>query len=325
MVMDNPWEILGVPPHASEDEIKKAYKKLAMKWHPDKNQSPHAEEEFKKISRAYTELTQDSPLTDDFSPTDLFEQLFGVLVSNSHPFTDFLTTGCWIPTRPKGTDIEKTLEVGLEDTFTGGHFTVDVDRNIRCISCEHVNKFPLCKTCRGTGKCVDIRQVNRILITEVVKSCMSCNGEGCINPCIICNGKGVVPTTQNIDVEIPPGCSSADVIFLKGKGNQISRGENGNLRIHIREKPHHLFKRKNEHLHTTIDITFKESLLGFHKTLVHLDNSIIKLDSKDIIKTGSKKILKGEGYEDGHLYVKFNVIYPDKLSSEQTRVIEEFF
>ena len=332
------YEILGVPRNASEDEIKKAYRKLAVKYHPDKNPGDKtAEEKFKDTTEAY-EVLKDSQkraqydqfghaafqggaggyggaggfggfggfdLSDalrafmnDFGGDSVFSDLFGMGGGRSR-------RGGGGTAGSRGNDLQIRLPLTLEEIASGTQKTLKVRRKDRCSTCSgsgsKSGKKEVCPKCNGAGR---VRHVTSSFFGQVIQEsvCPTCQGQGYVmsDPCPVCGGSGLEQTETTVTVEIPPGVSEGNYINVSGKGDAgRNGGPAGDLIVVIQEKPHNFFQRHGIDLICEMDITFSEAALGTSKPVPTINGKVnLKIPSG----TQSEKIfrLKGKGLQSLH-------------------------
>ena len=346
--MDKYYSILGLNRNANEEQVKKAYKKLAMKWHPDKNNSPDAPEEFKKISEAYNKiLNPESNINiSEFDINDInsmFGNIFGDMfnipddtinnpmnnlfrsmtgnvgnsgnnenVSNIHS----IFTNIFKDDIPKGKDILKSINITLEDLYSGTSLFISYDS-------QTINdKAQLCQTCNGKGKVVSIQQMGP-MVMQSANNCERCNACGYINL--------YLPCTDTIEIELPKGYNYQQRMVIQDKGLPLFKSLSGDLILSFHLEEHKNFKLKRNDLYYTMEITLKESLIGFIKGIETIDKRMLTIESNDIIKPNMIKQIENEGIYDnrtrltGSLYIKFKVNFPTSLSEEQLKCIKEYF
>jgi len=297
------YDRLGVSPQASGEDIKKAYRKMAIKYHPDKNpNNPEAEAKFKEISEAYEVLSDENKrqMYDKYgkealkegtghSAHDIFEQFFG------GGFGNFFGGG---PRGPKKTeDIVHELQVTLEDLYKGKTTKLSVTRNIICSSCSgsgtksgaNVGK---CKGCDGKGIRVIIKQLGPGMIQQMQTVCPECGGKGeqikDEDKCNLCKGKKVVKDKKVLTVYVDKGMKHGQKIVFSGESDEAPGMEPGDIAFVLVEKKHDIFKRNGNDLYMEATIPLLEALGGYTFTIKQLDDRIllIKSEKGDIITPG---------------------------------------
>jgi molecular chaperone DnaJ len=310
MVKEDLYQLLGVGKKATAEEIKKAYKKLARKYHPDVNPGDKkAEDQFKKISQAYAVLSDPAKRAQydqygavlgegqqpsgagpnvnfdfqgfDFSTAggssfgDIFSDLFGSIRGGggTGKKTRSRTTESRMPER--GQDILHPINIGFLDAIRGISTELHMDRQVACTTCGGSGAAPNstpseCAECRGSG------QVNRSRgYMKFSSLCPVCGGKGVIQtPCSRCNGKGVVRKTETIRVNIPPGVDSGSKVRVAGKGQGgINGGPDGDLYLMVNVASHPIFKREGDNVHLTVPVTVTEAALGSKIEVPTVDGS----------------------------------------------------
>ena len=308
------YNLLGVNKDASENEIKKAFRKKAMKSHPDRGGNA---EEFKQISEAY-EILSDSNKKSQYDKygkegvggnggnaqtEDIFSHMFGGR-SNSHK------------EQKKGEDIVHKLSVDLESFYNSKTSKLSVKCNAQLNKNEKATE---CKQCDGNGIINQMRRIGPGMIQQVQAKCSQCGG----------NGYSVKMTLESkiIHVNIEKGMKSGHKIKFREQGNQLPGGITGDIIIIINQKPHSVYERKGQHLFMTKPILLSEALCGSEFIIKHLDGRKLIVSTKDILKQGSCKMLKDEGmpihenpYEKGNLIIKFDIKYPEKNSFSEIQM-----
>jgi chaperone protein DnaJ len=350
------YERLGVTPTSTVDEIKKAYRKLAIKYHPDKNPGDkEAEEKFKEISQAYEVLSNE----DKRSTYDRFgkEGLSGSSgmggVDPFDLFSSFFGGGGFFPgggrhhhhhRGPQRTkDMVTAVRVTLEDIYNGKTKKMKVSRSVACGNCSGTGSkdkvaSTSCTECNGAGVKTEIRQIGPGMYQQMRSVCAECEGKGEIVPkgkrCTECNGKKTNKETKILKVEIDKGVKEGKKIVFSGESDQEPGMETGDVIFVVQEESHELFKRSGDDLIMEKDISLIEALTGFSIQLNHLDGRSIVIESKkgDIVKPDDIKEIPELGmplysrsYEFGSLYIKFNVIFPTTLSKNQITDLRGIF
>jgi molecular chaperone DnaJ len=293
------YEVLGVPKNAGKGDIKSAYRKLALQFHPDRNKSPGAEERFKEISEAYAVLSDDDKRKryDTYGRVgteevfrgseanfeeifkdmgfggfrDIFEQFFGSRAGfgrgTSDPFGFGFNFGGG---RQKGRDILYDVDLSLEDVLKGKRDEIELPKMDRCTNCNGTGAAPgtkprKCNVCNGQGQTRRVYSQNRFSTFVSLEPCRTCHGEGEIieRPCETCHGSGNIRTTKKMRLEIPRGVEDGMTLQLPGEGEPTDNGIPGDLLIRTHIKPHPEFQRLEDgHLLSNQNLSFTDLTLG---------------------------------------------------------------
>lgn len=329
------YELLGVSQSSSKDEIKKAYKKLAIQMHPDKGGDP---EKFKEVSNAYSVLSDDEKraqydqLGDEgfennggaphMNPHDIFEQFFGG-GGGGFPFGFNMHMGPMGP--QKRNNHVHEMNISMDDAYHGIKKSVRVNLTKLCPKCKNT-----CHACQGKGHVMDMRRMG-FLTQMMQRQCEACNGCGYVSKgklgCVECTGTGTLKEDHKLDINIPAGVQSGHAIVFNGLGEQANGANeiSGDLVFHIHVQNHPFFQRQGNDLVYTEKITLKESICGKDVKIRHFTGSI-DFNSSDygVVQPNKPYIIKGKGMPGGDLLVLFNVVYPTKkLSEDERETIEQ--
>lgn len=342
------YEVLGVARTSGAEEIKKAYRKLALKFHPDKNQNDKAaEEKFKEISEAYDVLSDPKKrqMYDQFGHSasqagfggnpfgaggeggsfqDLFNDVFGDFFGGARGRTRD-------PQKQRGPDLRYTLNVTFEEAATGCEKQINFMRNRPCTTCKGSGS----KSGEGPAVCTQCNGVGEVRFQQgffaVSRTCPQCQGEGAIikNPCGTCKGTRVVSSGARLSVNVPAGVNTGQRLKLKGEGDSGSQGgPPGDLYVVIQLLPHVLFERQEDDVLCEIPISFFEASVGTDLNIPTLTGEV---ELKIPPGTSSGKVfrIKGKGfphlggYGAGDLFARTVVDVPDSLNSEQKEILKK--
>ncbi|MCI5048709.1 MAG: molecular chaperone DnaJ [Rickettsiales bacterium] len=352
---DDFYSVLGVSRTADESELKRAYRKLAMKYHPDQNQGDEeAEQRFKEVNEAYDVLKDpqkraaydryghdafangmagaggpgDAGFDFSSSFSDIFEDLFGDFTGARRGGAGPRSSGA-----ARGSDLRYNLEVTMEDAFRGKQQTIKVTTSVTCDSCdgsgaEKGTKAEECPTCSGMGK---IRAQQGFFTIE--RTCHTCQGTGKIikKPCKACAGTGKSRKERSLSVSIPAGVEEGTRIRLAGEGEAGFRGgPNGDLYIFISVKPHQLFRRDSANIYCKVPLRFTTAALGGSIEVPTIEGGRVKVNIPAGTQSGHQFRLRNKGMSvlrsgaRGDMYIEVHVETPVKLNKKQRELLEEF-
>jgi len=357
------YEILEVGKTASKEEIKKAYRKKAIQYHPDKNPGDKAaEEKFKEAAEAYEILSDDNKRSryDQFghagvggaagggfsgggmSMEDIFSQFgdifgghFGGGFSGFSGFSSGFGGGGRGQRVNRGTDLRVKVRLNLQEIAKGVEKKIKVKKYISCKSCggtgaENSSSYTTCSTCKGSGQ---ITRVVNTMLGQMQTStvCSACGGEGKIitNKCKICNGEGIIRDEEVISINIPAGVAEGMQLSLSGKGNAARRGGiNGDLLVVIEEEPHpELLRDQNDIIYNLL-LSFPMAALGGNVEIPTIDGKVkIKIDQGTqpgkVLRLRNKGLPTVNGYGTGDLLVNISIYVPENLSKEEKDSLEK--
>jgi len=342
------YEVLGVTRNADGKEVKAAFRKLAMKFHPDRNpDNPTAEQSFKEINEAYEILKNEEKraaydrfghaafengggrqggFSGDFGSSmgDIFEDIFGDMMGGRRRSNGG---------RERGADLRYNMEVTLEEAFEGKTAQIDIPSAVSCDECSGTGAKPgsspsTCSTCGGNGR---VRASQGFFSVE--RTCPTCQGRGetISDPCGECSGAGRVTKERSLSVNIPAGIEDGVRIRLTGEGEAGSRGgPTGDLYIFISIKPHEFFQRDGSDLFCRIPVSMVTAALGGQFEVITLDNSKARVKIPEGTQTGKQFRLRGKGMPilrsktQGDMYIQVVTETPQKLTRKQRELLEEF-
>jgi molecular chaperone DnaJ len=339
------YEVLGVAQNADEKEIKKAYRRIAMKFHPDRNSDdPKADDKFKEATEAYEVLTnaEKRAAYDRFGHAGVdgsagaggfsgggFSDIFGDV------FGDIFGGGGGGRSRAgpqRGSDLRYTLDISLEDAVFGKTVEIKVPTLQSCNVCDGSGAKPgtsvkTCSTCGGAGQ---VRMQQGFF--QVQQTCPSCRGQGKVvsDPCTSCRGQGRVERSKILSVKVPPGVDTGDRIRLSGEGEAgPSGGPNGDLFVEMSVRKHAIFERDGKDLHCDAPITFSDAALGGELEVPTLEGRV-KLKIPEGTQTGKLFRLRGKGVKPvrggsvGDLLCRVVVETPVQLTKQQRELLQQF-
>lgn len=351
------YDVLGVPKNASAEEIKKAYRKQAIKYHPDKNPGDKtAEDKFKEAAEAYEVLSNPDKRQryDQFGHAanassatggyggggmnmeDIFSQFGDIFGGGGSPFDSFFGGGQSGGRRvPRGSNLRIKVKLTLEEVSAGTEKKIRVNKYVVCKSCDGSgakdrSSFHTCKTCGGSGT---IRRVTNTILGQMqtTGTCPTCNGEGTqiTSKCNVCHGDGIVQGEETININIPAGVSEGMQLSMSGKGNAAPRGGvPGDLIILIEEIPHESLKREGNNLIYDLHISLIDAALGASVEVPTIDGKAkIRIEpgtqGGKILRLKNKGVPEVNSYHRGDQLIYVNIWTPKVLSPSERELLEK--
>ena len=347
MAKQDYYATLGVSREASADELKKAYRKLAMQYHPDRNPGDKAaESRFKEAGEAYEILKDDNKRAayDRYGHAafeqggggtggfefqagglgDIFEQMFG----------DALGGRRGSGRARSGADVRAQVEIDLPEAFTGIKLPINVPTRATCDHCAGTGseskdrQGDKCPTCGGAGK---VRAQQGFFLVE--RACPTCGGAGRVirNPCSVCQGAGTVAKSRELSVQIPAGVEDGTRIRLAGEGEAGPQGTPpGDLYVHVALRPNELFQREGANIFCRVPIRLTQAAIGGEVEVPVIDGSRTRVKIPAGTQSGERQRLRGKGFSilrsaaRGDMYIEFAVETPRHLTKRQRELLEEF-
>ncbi len=347
------YDILGVAQDASQDEIKRAYRKLAKRYHPDRSDEPDAEERFKEVSEAYGVLSDEEKratydrfghagVEGQYSAEDIyqnidFEDIFGgmggggvedifrMFFGGGNPFGGGRGGG------QRGQDVVTRIEVPLEEVAGGTERQVEFTRNEPCPSCDGTGgERRRCGTCKGQGR-VGRQQRTPFGVVRNVTACPECQGQGqeVVDPCDACGGSALERVTRELTVDVPAGIEDGQRLRIQGEGEASPDGRHrGDLYVEVRVPDHEVFQRDGRDLHAVLEVSFSQAALG-DKIDVPTLTGTASVKVPQGVQSGQVLRLRGQGVPGlrnrsrGDILVHVHVATPEELTPELRELFEE--
>ncbi len=344
------YEILGVSKTADKETIKKTYKQLALKYHPDRapeDKKNEYEKKFKEISEAYAVLSDDEKRKkydaygheaysqggysqqNPFEGSDIssiLKDLFGSSFFGGRDYSDNYE-------EYEGDDLQYKLTLDFNDAIFGCVKEIEIKKDTICKSCDGTGaknkEFTQCSNCNGKGR-INVEQRTPFGTIRQTRTCSSCSGRGKMakEECLNCSGTGIINKKTTIKINIPAGINDGQVLRVRNEGNESPSGRNGDLLLVIKVKPHEIFTRDGDDIRMNLDITFSQAALGCTLSVPTLHGET-KIKITAGTQSGTILRLKNEGvknissYRTGDQFIKINVKTPKSLSKEQKQLFKK--
>jgi len=338
------YAILGVARDAAPRQIKKAYRELSLKYHPDKNPGDEeASAKFVEISNAYEVLNDEEKrrIYDQYGEEGLKE---GGRSQFRSPFDIFSSFGFGgggggsrVQEQKKGPNVEIPLEVSLKDLYLGKEMKLAHKKQVLCPKCrgtgaKKADDVQTCNECGGSGIKVTTQQLGPGFVTQTQSTCDKCGGKGKVakSTCPFCSGKKVSIGEETITIVVEKGMPDGHTIIFEQESDEAPETTPGDVIFKIKTSPHKRFSRKGDDLYTNMNITLLEALIGFSKIIKHLDDHEVEINKSDITKPGEIIMITEEGMphhsypsQTGNLFIEFTIKMPASLTEEQKQVIKQ--
>ncbi|KAK3825845.1 MAG: hypothetical protein J3Q66DRAFT_380268 [Benniella sp.] len=343
------YKVLGLSRSASAKEIKKQYKLLSKKYHPDKNPgNKEAEQKFVEVSAAYEVLSDDEKknIYDRYGeeglkqqqsqghagfhdPFDIFAQFFGGGSRHHHAEHE-----------KKGPEIRMELQVTLEELYSGKSIEFEVSKQIVCPQCDgsgarSSDDIVTCSSCHGQGATIVKHMLAPGMFQQFRQTCEHCSGKGKVikHHCPVCHGTKVQRGSEQLTIVLEPGLPDGANLVFDREGDEAPEVHPGDIVFEIRTRPHPTFERRQDALYTYVTITLEQALLGFNLEIKHLDGRPVQLTRGETVTPfgfvqkleGQGMPIKGSSGDFGDMFVEYKVAFPENLTKEQRSLIAEAF
>ena len=325
---------------ASESQIKRSYRKLSLKYHPDKCKTEECKTKFIDIQAAYDCLSDENKrrVYDVKGEEGVEEREKQGAQQGFNPFADIFGFGGF-GGKQRNQDMQATVPVTLEDLYNGREMTFNINRQELCEHChgtgaddpDHVHTCPVCK---GSGVVLQRIQLAPGFVQQVQQPCKKCGGKGKTfdKPCHVCHGNKLVTKQHSITVDIERGMKDGEQITFEHEGNQHPDLDPGHVIVVLQQKKHSVFVRDGNDLKMNYSISLKDALIGWKSHLTHLDGHRVEFGKKGITKPGEVLKIEGEGMpvhkfpsQKGDLYITITVVMPKSLNEKQKEAITTLF
>ena len=317
------YKLLGISRDASTKEIKKAFRTLSLKYHPDRNPGDKkAKDLYQKINRAHEVLTDPE-----------LKEIYDIYGEEGLNQENNLQNE-----KERGPNAHIEFSVELSDLYNGASHTIEFEKNVICKKCHgtggKLGKTKKCPTCKGRGS--TMQTINMLgMQMQMEQECERCGGKGVIfsEICPHCRGRKIIRESTKLTLEIEKGMENGQKIVFKGESEQSPDTIPGDLIVTLKQKKHSFFKkRKRNDLYADINLNLKEALFGYNKKIKHLDGREFYIESKKITQPDEVRTITGEGMpvhkfpsQKGDLFIKFNVMLPKSLNKKEKELIKEIF
>ncbi|KAI8376533.1 uncharacterized protein BYT42DRAFT_517540 [Radiomyces spectabilis] len=342
------YKILDVPRDAPKNQIKRHYKKLSRVYHPDKNpDNKEAATKFMEVADAYTVLMDDEKraIYDRYGEEGLeqhkngghgspFQNPFDIF---SHFFGGGFGGGHGQPQERRGPDMQVMLEVTLEDLYNGASIDIDISKQVVCDHCHgsgarRSEDIKTCTACGGHGVVIRRVQLAPGMVQQIQQQCDKCRGQGKVitHVCPACAGQKVRRGNEQYNIAIDKGVEDGQTLVLEQEGDEMPGVIPGDVVFTVSTIPHPVFERRGHHLYTKQTISLIEALVGFEKSLTHLDGSKVKLQRDTVTQYGYVQTIKGAGMphhdnpsHHGDLYVEYQVVFPTHMDKDVITLLKK--
>jgi DnaJ-related protein SCJ1 len=333
------YDTLGVSRDATQAHIKKAYRKLSLQYHPDKNPGEENRKRYYDIQAANEVLSDPDKrkIYDQYGEEGLKQNAGGGGGNPFNPFEMFFGQrqggggGGGAQQMQKGPDVEIDLEVTLQDLYLGRTFEVAQKKQTLCHKCrgtgaKKASDVTTCGGCKGTGMKVKVQQLGPGFVQQTQTVCDECGGKGkkVTSTCPHCGGKKVEAGEDILTISVEQGMQDGERITFQSQSDEAPDSTPGDLHFKLVTVPHKKFTRKGDDLHYSLTVSLLEALVGFSKKIKHLDGHLVEIERKDVTKPGQVIPIQGEGMpqhnfpsQKGNLYVEITVKFPASVTEEQ--------